>query len=125
LTVLFPAIVLFSACEKKAFDYRNKYIGEWNFEVERRSYHMDTTGDHYWDTINYQGRIDYGAGGNELLVQYLADDNITISIDKDGNVASPCYHCNASFPDKKTLDMYLRWGGLGEGYVHNVLGKKK
>ena len=86
---------------------------------------MDTSGIHYWDTVSYQGIIEYGSADDELLVQYLADDNITLSVDKDGNVASPCGYCNVTFIDEKTLDMYLRWGGLGQGLIHDVTGKKK
>jgi hypothetical protein len=122
--VILSIVIILSACEKKPFDYRNKYIGKWDFVVERREFSMDTNDTHYWDTISYQGKIDYANGENNLLVQYTADDTITIEVDKDGNIVKPCWYCNATFVDNKNLDMYLRWGGHGAGLIHEVKGKK-
>ncbi len=93
------------ACNKKPFDYRNKYLGEWAFEVERRSYSMDTSSPGYWDTFFYTGRIDYADAGNALRVHYTPEDTVTVQVEEDGKVTSLTYLGYGEFSDEKNFQM--------------------
>ncbi|MEJ6582436.1 MAG: hypothetical protein QNL61_08130 [Crocinitomicaceae bacterium] len=55
-------VVVFFGCEKKLFDYRNKYLGGYQFTYYCSYWQMvGTTGD---TTIIDEGKIKYGDKGN-------------------------------------------------------------
>jgi len=121
--LVFIAIIF--SCNKKPFDYRNKYIGEWNFKVERTEVNTDSIGYYYHDTISYFGKIKYGEQEDELLFEYTADNSITLKIDKEDELSKfPTHYCGGTFYGSEKVHLYLRWGGLGGGVTHVIDGEK-
>ena len=97
---------LSNSCKKSIFNYRHKYVGEWNF----------TTIKHYWqggyvyDTTIYHGDISYGASDKEINIQYTSSSSLTVGVNKDGSLYNSG-HINGSlsgnFEDKNTLSLKL------------------
>jgi hypothetical protein len=83
--LLIPVIFLISGCEKQP-DYREKYLGNWNFEIE------SSTRKDWWDenqsyTTYRKGEIKLWEGGNEILVQFEGIQYPdTLSIDPGGKI---------------------------------------
>lgn len=73
-----------SSCEKKLFDYRNKYCGEYAFEVEKTL----TVSGQGTETSNYEynGSVSYNRDleKDEILINYLETNTAQVSITKDG-----------------------------------------
>ena len=70
--LLIPVLFLISACEKQP-DYREKYLGNWNFEIQSTT--IKDPGPvpgvaHKLSTKFYKGEIKLGEGGNEILLQF-------------------------------------------------------
>jgi hypothetical protein len=123
--LLIVSIIVFS-CEKELFDYRNKFLGEWEFKVERTEFNTDSVGYYHHDSLTYLGKIKYGNGDDDLLIQYSSDNSIILKIDKDDKLSDfPTHYCSGEFDGKNKLHLYLRWGGLGGGITHIVDGEKK
>lgn len=123
---LLLGLLIFISCKKKPFNYRNKFLGDWEFKVERSEFNTDSIGYHYNDTLIYTGKIKYGSNDDELLIEYSNENSITIKIDKEDNLSGlPNAYCNGEFIGKDKIHLFLRWGGLGGGITHIVDGEKK
>lgn len=122
LTVLF---ISHSACQKIPFDNRNKYLGDWMFDVHYHSFIMNE-GVLYDYTETYNGKIKYGKEKLKIVIQYGVDKNVELFVDEGGILSGfPSHYSSGSFKDKKNLDLYLRWGGLGGAVIHEIKGVKK
>lgn len=118
--------MIFSSCEKKLFDYRNDYIGRWEFTSTLKEHNTDSIGYSFHVVIIYTGEIKYGEGDNDLRIQYTPDHNITVGVDKGGTLTQlPNHHCKGEFIGRDNLDLFLRWGGLGAYGTHTIKGIKK
>lgn len=117
-------LLLLSGCKKKIFDYRNKYLGTWNFEVEITERNTLFTGYSYHQIVNYKGKIEYGNSNDELKITYLPQNTIFLKIDSNGNFIDLPPKTFAEFYDKKNLYFTTYSGGLGGGISYKVNGKK-
>ena len=92
--LLIPVIFLISACEEQP-DYREKYLGNWNFEIESKT--IKDPGPVPGVAPNsstkfYKGEIKLGEGGNEILVQFEGTQfPDTLSIDPGGKIIPKTY----------------------------------
>jgi len=78
--------VLFTAC-KKDKDYRDKWIGDWDFVVE---YYFWSTMEGYLlcsDTIFYLGKINHENGQEQLYIQYTPTHSILVDVDESGKIS--------------------------------------
>ena len=125
ITFLFLFLTL--SCEKSVFDYRHKYIGEWDFITIGCYWSMSPypTGWFLRDTIYFHGEISYGDGKGELVIQYKSDENVLISINKDGTIDGS-YEVSGQFDDKEHLTLTLNspQSQLGGGYNKSIVGWK-
>lgn len=120
------AMIIIVSCKKKPFDYRNKFIDDWEFKVERTEFNTDSVGYYHHDSITYSGQIKYGANDDELLIEYSNNSSIVLKIDKENILSNfPTHYCSGSFNGTDKIHLYLRWGGLGGGVTHVVDGLKK
>ena len=79
--------ILFSACKKGPFDYRNKYVGSYDFEYSYLSQSSIDSAIIYVDTsIVYTGEVHKGGEG-QLHFDWSNDSFITFDVDKDGNLS--------------------------------------
>jgi len=119
-------LVIINGCKKKPFNYRNKYVGDWEFTVEITEVNTDSLGYYYHDTISYVGEIYYGNEDDELLITYTDKNSITLKIDREEILSGfPTKYSSGAFDGNEKIKLYLRWGGLGGGITHSISGVKK
>ena len=75
------------ACEKSPFDYRNKYVGNYNFTNVYTN--VDSAGTISNATTAYLGRAKTD-GENKMIVQFEANKSQSLRIDEEGNVYNAC-----------------------------------
>jgi hypothetical protein len=125
IILIFIFIIVFS-CKKEDTNYRDAYLGTWEFIVNRTEFNTDSIGYYYHDSINYVGEIVYGELDNEILIKYTTENSITLNIGEDGELSDfPTHYCSGDFLSSDSLHLYLRWGGLGGGTTHQIEGFKK
>lgn len=123
---LLLGLIFIIGCKKEPFDYRNKFLGDWEFKVERTELNTDSIGYYYHDYFTYVGQIKYGSNDDELLIEYSDDNSIMLKIDKEDVLSNfPTHYCSGEFDGKDRIHLYLKWGGLGGGVTHIVDGEKK
>jgi uncharacterized protein (TIGR02145 family) len=95
LLFLIPSFLLFivSDCKKtesmgSSNDYRDKYLGVWAFKYNW--YVQDQILGSTTDSIFYNGVINYGELGNQLLIQYTEDDYLLKNVETDGRILNEC-----------------------------------
>ncbi|MCK9291302.1 MAG: hypothetical protein WCR58_03035 [Bacteroidales bacterium] len=124
--ILFSVVMLMLGCGKEQKDYRNSYIGNWDFTVELTEFNIDSIGYYSQDSVLYSGKIRIGSIENEINIQYAESDSITLIINKSGKISGfPTQYCSGEFEGKLKLHLYLRWGGIGGGIIHTIDGVKK
>ncbi len=125
---LFSIIILLLisvSCEKIPFDDRNDYLGDWTFTTKITEFNTDSIGYLFQDTITYQGTIKYGNEKNELSVDYHNGTPLIVTLGENGKLEKlPTNYCSGSFSNTSTLNIYLRWGGLGAFVTHQVYGTR-
>jgi len=122
--LIFFALV--SSCEKETIDFRNKYVGSWNYTVTILKHNFDSIRQSEKDTIYYLGKISSGIAGNELIIRYTNSDSIILNIDELGLLSGfPNHYCSGEFEGGNNIHLFLRWGGLGGFLVHTIDGTKK
>ncbi|MHC1707452.1 MAG: hypothetical protein AB9842_08015 [Bacteroidales bacterium] len=127
--LLFSLFVVFSvilfSCEKHPFDYRNKYLGRWDFKTNWSKVNVDSIGQSVYGNAYYFGEIDYGDSDNELIIRFMLDKEVTIEIDKTGRITNfGTTYGSGYFRGKDELSLYLRFGGLGGWEEYNITGTK-
>ena len=124
----FSSIILISilliSCEKQLFDYRNKYIGNWEFNVSNSHEVFNNTQGFHDTTITviYHGEIRYGSEDRTILFQ-SKDYSQEFTIDKNGNIIptlifGPNYTESGAFEGKNVFryHFYHQSGGTPHKY---------
>jgi hypothetical protein len=112
-----------TSCEKEK-DYRDKYTGNRDFEVEVNEVNTDSIGHYENYKYNFTGELQRHET-NALLFIYGQSDSITLSVDETGMLSNfPTQYCSGQFIGADSLHLFLRWGGLG-GYNQNIVNGKK
>jgi hypothetical protein len=126
LLLLLSIIVLLDACgEKEPTDYRDKFLGQWDFEVAIYSFTAGDPPESNSETRDYAGFISYGEALDEILIQYLPNSSLTLVVTKDGQLDNfPTFYCHGGFSGIDSLQLFLRWGGLNTWFSHTIEGVK-
>lgn len=122
--LIFVILLVLGGCKKKPFDYRNKYIGDWKFNVHIIEQNMDSVGSNVNDTFVYVGNIEYGTSSDEILINYTSDDDVMLEIDKNGVVTTNLGFGHCTFISDENVEIKLNWGGLGAYVIHEISGLK-
>lgn len=118
-------VIFFISCKKEK-DFRDKYIGEWNFNAEISEHNTDSIGYIYHDSLTYAGTITHGVSKNDIVIKYINDKSVTLSLNEDGKLSNfPTQYCNGNFESGNKIYLYLRWGGIGGGITHKIRGVKR
>lgn len=114
-----------SGCEKKLFDYRNKYLGDYSITYHYSYSQM--SGPPSETTIQYNGVIEYGDKGN-IKIEWHDGDRVEFSVSKKGAISK----CNSTIGDisKKGFDLSFTddlcsTGPMGANYTVTLHGDKK
>ena len=90
--LIIPVIFLISGCEKQP-DFRNKYLGNWIFEIQREEI-KDGGVLVNSDTSIHNGEIKYGDVSDEILLQFQGTNPhspVTLRIDHGGKILPKSY----------------------------------
>ena len=118
-------ILGFFSCEKVPFNYRNDYVGDWQFIVSNSSFSMADSTSSY-EEHEYAGEIKYGDADNELEVHYGDNMFYTIQVDKEnGVISSPIPNFSGEFEGSSSIAIRTSWGGMGGGGSSKVEGVKQ
>lgn len=122
-SIIFLFVLIIGGCEKSIFDYRHKYVGEWDFKVISAFYMLN--GQEFHDTVFYHGLISYGSNKSELIVSFTSNYDQIISVNKDGTIPES-WEVSGQFDDKKHLTLILRTpqSSLGMHGVTNITGNR-
>lgn len=87
ILLLFP--ILFSNCEKRAFDYRNKFDGYYQFDFIVTAWDASIN-DFRTDGTSLEGTVSYDKNGprDEMYIDISGLERFTVTIDKNGNLES-------------------------------------
>jgi hypothetical protein len=110
-------------CKKTIFDYRHKYIGEWDITIIRNfSYPYHET----IDTSYYQGEIVYGDNDDDIeIIDVSYSGYFQFTVDKEGQLSCPNQDNPVGVINKKTLDFIIVLMSPGSHTTLNVNGQKK
>ena len=124
--------LLFTTCKKRLFDYRNKYVGDYEFS----GYHYIssvTTGDQ--ETVYFnkeEGRLSYKKSDDRDVMTIEIDDFFTenFEIDKDGiiNFCGYSGHIDDDFELHVSFDKYACESGkpsIAARHQYVFTGEKK
>jgi len=131
LVATIAILFFFTGCDRTSKDFRNQWIGDWDFVVEKFWFEGKESG---LDTIYYLGKISYGKKADELKVKYieLERDIVILKVKENGTIIdiSSIYGngiWNGYFDGEDTLHLYIRstTDGQGGGGSHTIDGIKK
>jgi len=121
LTFMFALV--FAGCkpEDENMDYREKYTGNWNFDVTISEFYMaDSLNSE--EKFSYVGEVSLGSSEEDIIIHYLEDDYITLTVDEDGVLSGfSTPYSSGEFEDVKHLRIFFRWGGMGGGGSHSII----
>lgn len=109
-------------CEKNFFDFRKKYVGDFDFTVKEHSVYGATIHD---TTYINEGKIENGSEESSVLIS-LPGFSLQSKIYNEGSLEG--YYNNngrGEFSSKK--DMEYTWGGYSPGgsVTYTIIGTKK
>ena len=111
-------------CNEEPKDYRDKWVGNWDFVTKKLIFYQDVTVDY----IYYSGEI-YKVGDDELMIRYMENDTVWVRVNENGKLsnlrAGNSYDNRGEFIDTDSISIFLRWGGAGHGKHHYINGGKK
>jgi len=110
-------------------DYRNKWIGNWDFDVKKHIWQQGENGFSIRDTIDYLGKIGIiKSSNNQLSIECEQDLGFSTHVDEEGifsRPVSPNYdYFWGNFIGTDSIHIYIGRGGLGGGTFYNVDGTK-
>ena len=113
-------IAILNGCEKHPFDYRNKFIGDYDFSVHKNVW--DVTGENIDTYYNYSGKISYGSGDHLVKINFLDDAEIECWLFEDGSLRYIIKE--GEFESTKNVYFIIDYRSIGSGTIYNVSGKK-
>jgi len=120
LLLILLLFIVFYGCEKHPFDYRNKFIGDYDFLVNLRTW---IPPDSVTETdYNYSGKISYGSGDDFVKINFLDDKEVDCRLFEDGSLK--VNSIRGEFESTKKLRFITEYGGLGGKATYYVSGKK-
>jgi hypothetical protein len=129
--LLIILLLYLSGCEKLTDNYRKKYVGIWDFKYYY-SEEKVTIGTTISDSVFYTGKISPGGDKDEIVIQYTAQNNITLHVDKNGLITDYCFqpsYCHGEFTDEKSFNYFwsarVDAGGVRTIYSKKIFGEKK
>ena len=115
-------LLLFTSCKKEK-DFRDKYCGNWHFEIKRSFFIMYST---YTDTVYYyMGNIWYETK-DSIIIQYRESSKMKFHIDETGEIDIKSYYgVFGKFSGDSIVTFGYHTGGMGGGSNVSVKGTKE
>ena len=120
LLLILLLFIVFYGCEKHPFDYRNKFIGDYDFSVHKNVW--DVTGVNIDTYYNYSGKISYGSGDDEVRIKFLDDTETQCQLFEDGSLKF--HYTRGEFVSTKEVQFSSDYRSGGGGTQYFVSGKR-
>lgn len=116
------------SCKKLPFDYRNKYIGDYNFVHSYSSWTVNQ-GTYASGTDNYSGRVYYDLKSKEYIKFEYNNSILELKVSRKGKLTLPCGAPAGEFTSDNSVTINYSTstcsGALGGGTNISVTGTKK
>jgi hypothetical protein len=120
LFVILFFIILAFGCEKHAYDYRNKFIGEYIFWVH---YHSNLTGLTVDTTYSFKGKIWYSNScAGCISINFSENKTTSAVLYEDGSIEWDRLY--GEFETTEKVWFRLFGGGQARHFYWNVTGEK-
>jgi len=126
ITIVLISMTLLG-CEKNPFDYRNKFIGDYNYTVHAKISNYPVIG-HFLDTTyTYNGKVLLGTQDNAIIIYLSETRSVEPTIYEDGSLENLnlSYSISGEFESKTILKFHYGDGGLGIHGDYNYSGIKQ
>jgi len=110
-------------CKKHPFDYRNKFLGNYKFNVHAEEW----SGVKTWDTTyTYNGRIYYDSRKNTIRILYAEKYSLKPVLKEDGTLYIYSEYCSyGKFESNSNIRFRVEWEeSFGNHYIHEVAGDR-
>ena len=128
--IILLALTFFSGCEKLPFDFRNKYLGNWEFDVSDIHETYNKTQGFHDTTIlrTFHGEIKYGSKHSKILFSSSGYSR-EFPIEKNGQIIpendhGPDYSEYGGFEGDDIFRYYYshHWGGSRQHVATSIEG---
>ncbi len=116
--------LLLFGCKKEKFDYRNKFIGDYNFSIHTTAWGSQTMD----TTYSYNGSIKSSTTDDKINIYFLENYSLEPIIYEDGSLVlnmTYSYHFKGEFESTTKAKFFYSGGGLGGGGSYDVIGIKQ
>lgn len=111
----------FIGCNKHLFDYRNKFLGDYTFNIHETGY--NTLSNEIVDTMYiYNGKIEYGKNEKNISISFLEALSAEPNLYEDGSIIGD--GVRGEFNSTNKLGFTFSGGGRGNGIAFNITGEK-
>lgn len=121
-------IMVIAGCKKNPFDYRSKFLGDYNFTVHFTSYGGGVNPIVSTDTVyNYIGKVEFGTKNNTVLISFSDglsfEPTIYEDLTLDNYGGNPSF--NGEFESKTKIKFDYHYWRLSGNDNYFVTGIKK
>jgi hypothetical protein len=112
-------------CKKNPFDYRSKFIGNYNFVVHEIVWEGGTM--LLDSTYSFFGNVTLGSISSTVMINFKDNFSIEPKVFEDGSLEGPeshTLHLSGEFESTKEVKFKYSNGGLGGGGNYDVTGNK-
>ena len=121
-------VVSIAGCNKPVFDYRKKYLGDYNFSIHYSFW--DIGGGSYDTSYTINGIISKGSDLQSIQITYSSQESYEFILFEDGSIqVKNCDYnynsCTGEFESVNKISYTITMGGLGGQWTEAVTGTKK
>jgi hypothetical protein len=124
--------LLLSGCVHDDIDWRDTYVGEWQFNSIVYLNNWNYIGEHTVDTIEYIGSVVKGSADSSVFIHYAPISIRDFFLNQFGELYNPklgssynYYRIDyGSFSDQDNVTFTLKSGGIGSNRDQVVTGKR-
>jgi hypothetical protein len=120
-TIFIFIVIFLYGCKKDPFDYRSKFIGDYNFVIHAKtSYGIQGNMYNFDTTYTYPGKIDFGPNENTIQISY--PDLVYPVLYEDGTMSGNGYR--GEFESENKINLTFGFYSPGGGTTYTITGEK-
>lgn len=127
ITVIILIVLSAFGCKKRPFDFRNKYVGDYDITYSYSSWQLNS-GVYNSDTLSTGGKVYYDKK-DQIIISYNTNSTLILGITKDGNLSLSCGTEIGKFDNKNEFRINYGTnscpgGGMGGGTNYCIIGTR-
>ncbi len=120
ILIFLLCVFLVAGCQKNPFDYRTKFVGNYNFTVRL------TTWTIYKQTLDttylYKGKIWYDGNETMVSIEFSGYQPEIATLYEDGSMKGQ--HVSGEFISTKKVRFKVSYSSMGGGGQYSIVGDK-